>query len=79
MKTIDEILDEWYPTIPDEHHNGLYARDKVKLIAQEFADQFRIGAVSCMLKCCSCGYEYEKLIIAKDGNMKCKDCDFYYS
>lgn len=40
MKTIDEILDEWYPTIPDEEHNGLYARDKVKLIAQEFADQF---------------------------------------
>ena len=41
MKTIDEILNEWYPTIPDEEHNGLYARDKVKLIAQEFADQFR--------------------------------------
>lgn len=47
MKTIDEILDEWYPTIPDEEHNGLYARDKVKLIAQEFADQFRQTAVSC--------------------------------
>ena len=45
MKTIDEILDEWYPTIPDEEHNGLYARDKVKLIAQEFADQFRQPAV----------------------------------
>ena len=27
-----------------------------------------------MLKCYSCGYEYEELIIAKDGNMKCKDC-----
>jgi hypothetical protein len=40
MKTIDEILDGWYPTIPDEEHNGLYAKDKVKLIAQEFADQF---------------------------------------
>jgi len=45
MKTVDEILDEWYPTIPDEEHNGLYARDKVKLIAQEFADQFRQPAV----------------------------------
>lgn len=45
MKTIDEILDEWYPTIPNEEHNGLYARDKVKLIAQEFADQFRQPAV----------------------------------
>jgi len=49
MKTIDEILDEWYPTIPDEEHNGLYARDKVKLIAQEFADQFRQPAVMAML------------------------------
>ena len=49
MQTIDEILDEWYPTIPDEEHNGLYARDKVKLIAQEFADQFRQPAViSCV-------------------------------
>jgi hypothetical protein len=39
MKTIDEILDEWYPTISNDEHNGLYARDKVKLIAQEFAEQ----------------------------------------
>jgi hypothetical protein len=46
MKTIDEILNEWYPTIPDEEHNGLYASDKVKLIAQKFADQFRQPAVS---------------------------------
>lgn len=38
--------------------------------------KFRIGAVSGMLKCCSCGCEYEELIIAKDGNMKCKDCAF---
>jgi hypothetical protein len=38
--------------------------------------KFSIGAVSGMLKCCSCGYEYEELIIAKDGNMKCKDCAF---
>lgn len=45
MKTIDEILNEWYPTIPNEEHNGLYARDKVKLIAQEFADQFLQPAV----------------------------------
>lgn len=55
MKTIDEILDEWYATIPDEEHNGLYARDKVKLIAQEFADQFRQPAVS---SSCSCGIPY---------------------
>jgi hypothetical protein len=38
--------------------------------------KFRIGAVSGMLKCCLCGYEYEELIITKDGNMKCKDCAF---
>lgn len=55
MKTIDEILDEWYPTIPDEEHNGLYARDKVKLIAQEFADQFRQPPVSGSLPCSKCG------------------------
>ena len=55
MKTIDEILDEWYPTIPDEEHNGLYARDKVKLIAQEFADQFRQPAViSLVYECKVC-------------------------
>lgn len=40
MKTIDEILDEWDATIPDEEHSGLYARDKVKLIAREFSEQF---------------------------------------
>lgn len=51
MKTIDEILDEWYPTIPDKEHNGLYARDKVKLIAQEFADQFCQPDVSSSLNC----------------------------
>ena len=56
MKTIDEILDEWYPTTPDEEHNGLYARDKVKLIAQEFADQFRQPAViSSVCECKVCG------------------------
>lgn len=56
MKTIDEILDEWYPTIPDEEHNGLYARDKVKMIAQEFADQFRQPAViRSVCECKVCG------------------------
>ena len=30
--------------------------------------------VSGMLKCCSCGYEYENLIISKDGIMRCNDC-----
>lgn len=39
-------------------------------------EKFRIGAVSGMLKCCSCGYEYEELVISKDGNLKCKDCAF---
>ena len=30
--------------------------------------------VSGMLKCCSCGYEYEELIISKGGILKCNDC-----
>ena len=32
--------------------------------------------VSGMLKCWSCGYEYEELIISKGGILKCKDCAF---
>ena len=36
--------------------------------------QLQKPIVSGVLKCYSCGYEYEELIIAKDGNMKCKDC-----
>ena len=55
MKTIDEILDEWEVTIPDEEHNGLYARDKVKLIAREFADQFSQDSI--ISSSCECkGY-----------------------
>lgn len=36
--------------------------------------KFSLGATSGMLTCCCCGYEYEELIISKDGNMKCEDC-----
>lgn len=43
---------------------------------REILEALRQPAVSGMLKCCSCGYEYDELIIAKDGNMKCKDCAF---
>ena len=70
MKTIDEILDEWYPTIPDEEHNGLYARDKVKLIAQEFADQFRQPAVISSV----CEHEMRKREYYRNGCYKCWDC-----
>ena len=48
-------------------------RDDLDLVIEA---AFRQPPVSGMLKCCSCGYEYEELIIAKDGNMKCKDCAF---
>ncbi len=44
--------------------------------AYEKFTALRQPPVSGMLKCCSCGYEYEELIIAKDGNLKCKDCAF---
>lgn len=43
--------------------------------AHEFK-QLHLHAVSGMLKCCSCGYEYEELIISKGGILKCKDCAF---
>ena len=39
-------------------------------------EQLRQPPVSGMLKCCSCGYEYEELIISKGGILKCKDCAF---
>ena len=70
MKTIDEILDEWYPTIPDEEHNGLYARDKVKLIAQEFADQFRQPAVVKSV----CEHEWIMTADSFDQTSYCKKC-----
>jgi hypothetical protein len=51
-------------------------REKVLSPDEALPHILRLFAVSGMLKCCSCGYEYEELIIAKDGNMKCKDCAF---
>jgi len=52
VKTVDEILDEWFPTIPDKEHNGLYARDKVKLIMHEYHNQFpSVKQCGCMTHC----------------------------
>ena len=44
--------------------------------AYEKFTALRQPLVSGALKCCSCGYEYEELIISKGGILKCKDCAF---
>jgi len=64
------MFTEWWeshPTLIKELENSL-----VEALTRALSQ----SCVSGMLKCCSCGYEYEELIVVKDGNMKCKDCAF---
>jgi|GEM_PF-5661409 len=82
MKTKNDYLKEQGIDLEKDLSVGTYT--KIRFAMKEYAKdyhesevkKFRLGAVSGMLKCCSCGYEYEELIIAKDGNMRCKDCAF---
>jgi hypothetical protein len=79
LQTAIEILEyhqEWrLGKREDMIHEPKKLTEALDIVLSE-VKKFRIGAVSGMLKCCSCGYEYEELIIAKDGNMRCKDCAF---
>ena len=79
LQTAIEILEyhqEWrLGKREDMIHEPKKLTEALDIVLSE-VKKFRLGAVSGMLKCCSCGYEYEELIIAKDGNMKCKDCAF---
>jgi hypothetical protein len=70
-----ELQKEYYQANGNYKGNGKYCDKYVSWLEDQIL-ALRMHDVSGILKCCSCGYEYEELIIAKDGNMKCKDCAF---
>ena len=79
--TIDEAIEvlelhnQWRKGAEIETQKPVRIGMAIDLVVCELKN-LRKPPVSGMLKCCSCGYEYEELIIAKDGNIKCKDCAF---
>jgi hypothetical protein len=80
MKIYNDLLEHIRRRIQLHEIAGDFAiaTESLKIYLDEWEERSKLHqpTVSGTLKCCSCGYEYEELIIAKDGNMRCKDCAF---